>query len=75
MCDPVGKLSKPPHTDPAILDVNPHAQLADLIEKETGVRISPELVYIFVTTNWAEVSALAHAIHKREKKGEADDQS
>ena len=56
MCDPVGKL------------VEPHAKLAKLIEDEMGVRVSPELVRVFVTEHWTDLSALAHAIHKPETK-------
>jgi hypothetical protein len=42
---------------------SPAERLSDLIEKETGARIEPKLLRLFLKAKWDRVTPLAHAIH------------
>lgn len=41
----------------------PAHRLSDLIEKETGARIEPKLLRLFLKAKWERITPLAHAIH------------
>lgn len=41
----------------------PAQRLSDLIEKETGARIEPKLLRLFIKAKWDRITPLAHAIH------------
>lgn len=52
MCEPKGMNTKAPAE-----------RLSDLIEKETGARIEPKLLRLFLKAKWARITPLAHAVH------------
>lgn len=41
----------------------PAERLSDLIEKETGARIEPKLLRLFIKAKWDRITSLSHAIH------------
>lgn len=41
------------------------AALSRLLEKETGVKIDPHLLSLFIRVRWERIKPLAHAIHEQ----------
>lgn len=42
---------------------DPEDKLSDLLFEETGVRVGPKLLRLFLKSNWDRVAMLAHKIH------------
>lgn len=46
-----------------MLVIKPEQRIADIISKEAGVHLNPQVLKLIVKYNWRELAKAAHEIH------------